>query len=484
MADSRNASKPHMGTAKAPPPRSDGPVRLAERLVKDLPAPERGSLTLWDTEVTGFGVRVFAPTRGRPEGARSFFLNYRLGGRERRITIGRSRDWSVEAARSEARELRRRVDRGEDPASERREHREAPTVKDLVDRYVDEVITAKYPGYPEGLRGPLRARANDEKRMIDEAAKRIGLDRKIADIHFGDIQKLQQDITRDGRPVRANRILAITSKAFSLTLRPRAGEAKAWRDHAAGNPCKGVARNPEEGNERFFAEAEIAMISDALAEYPPTPAANCIRFIMLTGCRPNEAMLARWEQLDGEPGYWVKPSSHTKQRRVHKAPLSPAAIELVEGLRKTRQKSGETESPWLFPGQKAGSSLQQLWHCWHWVRERASVRAWAISADQRVAKVVNDLRTGLGRDPTVRECLGDAKRRECTLPPALLKARIYDLRHTFASVGAGRGLSLQIIGKLLGHTQARTTQRYAHLADDPLREAADKIGAVISGAGR
>src|ERR1700685_2823799 len=82
MADSRNASKPHMGTAKAPPPRSDGPVRLAERLVKDLPAPERGSLKLWGTQVSGFGVRVFAPTRGRPEGARSFFLNYRLGGRE------------------------------------------------------------------------------------------------------------------------------------------------------------------------------------------------------------------------------------------------------------------------------------------------------------------------------------------------------------------------------------------------------------------
>ena len=63
-------------------------------------------------------------------------------------------------------------------------------------------------------------------------------------------------------------------------------------------------------------------------------------------------------------------------------------------------------------------------------------------------------------------------------------ARVYDLRHTFASVGAGGGLGLPIIGKLLGHTQSRTTQRYAHLADDPLREAAEKITTVITGAGK
>src|SRR5262249_1920659 len=142
------------------------------------------------------------------------------------------------------------------------------------------------------------------------------------------------------------------------------------------------------------------------------------------------------------------------------------------------------DSPWIFPGQKPGAPLQQLWHCWHWVRERASVRAWAASPDDRIAKVVDELRARLGRDPRARECLGEATRRGCTLTPALLNARIYDLRHTFASVGAAGGLSLPIIGRLLGHTQARTTQRYTHLADDPLREAVEKIAAVITGAGK
>jgi Phage integrase family len=95
-----------------------------------------------------------------------------------------------------------------------------------------------------------------------------------------------------------------------------------------------------------------------------------------------------------------------------------------------------------------------------------------------------ELESGLKRLPTIEECTALAEERDIALPVCLLDARPYDLRHTFASVGAGGGLSLPIIGKLLGHTQARTTQRYAHLADDALKEATKTIGAVISGAGK
>jgi hypothetical protein len=107
-------------------------VPLSESTVKTLGPPETGSTTTWDCEITGFGVRVFAPTSRRPQGARSFFMNYRIDGRERRYTIGSFPEWSAAAARKEAKELRRRIDRGEDPASEKREKREAPTVADLA----------------------------------------------------------------------------------------------------------------------------------------------------------------------------------------------------------------------------------------------------------------------------------------------------------------------------------------------------------------
>jgi integrase len=249
---------------------------------------------------------------------------------------------------------------------------------------------------------------------------------------------MHRKITESGRSVRANRILGVASKAFTLSLRPMAGEDKAWRDASMGNPCKGVARNREEGRERFFGQAELAAISDALAEYPAQTPSDCVRLIMLTGCRPNEALRATWQEFDEAPGFWSKPSAHTKQKKTHTVPLAPAALELIERRRQERNKAGKP-SEWVFPGAVPGEPLAALWHVWHFVRDRA----------------------GLGKD-----------------------AYVYTLRHSFASVGAGGGLSLPIIGRLLGHTQARTTQRYSHLADDPLREAAERIGAVISGAGK
>jgi integrase len=152
---------------------------------------------------------------------------------------------------------------------------------------------------------------------------------------------------------------------------------------------------------------------------------------MLTGARPIEAMKASWEEFDAEPGYWCKPSAHTKQRKVHRLPLSPPAVQLIERLRKKRK------GRWVFAGDVPGKHLTVLSRVWKFVRKE----------------------TGIGN------------------------ARLYDLRHSFASVGAGGGLSLAIIGKLLGHSQARTTECYVHLLDDALKEAAHKVGNAIAGNG-
>src|SRR5262249_40038437 len=162
---------------------------------------------------------------------------------------------------------------------------------------------------------------------------------------------------------------------------------------------------------------------------------DCLRLIMLTGCRPGEAMLATWAQFDGQPGFWIKPAATTKQRREHRLPLSAAALQLINEIRARRGEGDPVD--YVFPGQIPDRPLQQLRTCWDAVCKRAN----------------------------------------------LTDVRIYDLRHTFAAMGAGGGLGLPIIGRLLGHTQARTTQRYAHLADDPLREAADKIASAITKAG-
>ncbi len=439
-------------------------IRINESTVKTTAAPAKGAILVWDDDVTGFGLRIFAPTRRHPEGARSFFINYRVNGVERRLTIGAFPDWSAKAARDEAKELRRRIDRGEDPASERREAREAPTVKDLAERYRLDYLPRK----------ATQSQANDLAMIRNEILPEIG-DRKAADVHYGDIVALHKKITARGTPVRANRVLAVASKMFSLSLLPMAGENAPWRNAAQGNPCKGVERNREEGKERFFSTAEIAALTDAIEAYGTTSASNCLRFMMLTGCRPGEAMRATWDEF-ADPGVWDKPSAHTKQRKRHRVPLSPAATEFIERIKAQKPEGVD----FVFPGQKKGTALKQIRTAWDAIINRASVALWAQSPDEKVATLVADL----GAAASVETCRGEAARRKIALPVALTDARAYDLRHTFASIGAGGGLSLQIIGRLLGHTQSRTTQRYAHLADDPLREAAAKIGGVIASAGK
>jgi integrase len=418
----RSVNRTRAGAAASAGENTKNPVHLNNKFVHGLQPGE-----MWwddDPKASGFGVRTY------PSGAKSFFVDYRIYGRQRRITIGPHPRWSADAARERAKELRKLIDRGHDPAGSKRERREAPTVQDLIDRYIEDHLPRKSGG---------AARVADETRMLAEIGRHLGKHTKVVDVHGGDIaemhRKISESIGRSGKPrqVRANRIMTVASKAFSLALVPRAGETLPWRNAVLGNPCKGIERNHEEGRERYFSQAELAAISDALAEYPGV-AADCVRLVMLTGARPSEAMKATWSEFDGEPGYWIKPSAHVKQRKTHKLPLSPAAIELVERLRAKRRGS-----TWVFPGDVKGEHLAALWHVWAFVRKR----------------------TGLGED-----------------------ARLYDLRHTFASVGAGGGLSLPIIGRLLGHTQPRTTARYAHLADDPVREAAERITTVITGAGK
>jgi integrase len=403
----------------ARPRLTEKPRKLTDAFVRKVKPPEQGRQRYPDDDphAQGFGVAVYAG------GAKSFYVDYRLDGSRFLHTIGEFPIWSVVAARERAREIRRLVNQGRNPAGDRRERREAPTIADLVERYVNDHLPKKTAVGP---------RANDERTMLAEIERRLKSRTKVADIHSGDLLKMHRDITESGRPVRANRILSVASKMFALSLVSMPGENAPWRDAVQGNPCKGIERNHEDGRERYFSQSELTAISDALNKYPGV-AADCLRLVMLTGCRPGEAMQATWTEFDTEAGFWIKPSAHTKQRKIHRLPLNPPALELIDKLRKKRK------GKWVFPGDRAGEHLAAIWHVWEFIRKE----------------------TGLGSD-----------------------ARAYDLRHTFASVGVGGGLGLPIIGRLLGHTQARTTQRYAHVADDPAKEATDKIGAVIAGAGQ
>ena len=314
------------------------PTKLDERAVRTAAPPAKGAVSIWDTEIKGsacgFTRRRAAARRAR----RAFFVNYRSLGVERRLTIGEFPTWSALAARAEAKALRKRIDSGEDPARERREAREAPTVKDLAERYRREHLPRKAPSSQKADWAMIERRDSADPRRAEgrgrPSRRRQGAARKDhGERPAGPGEPGHRGREQDVRPVA----LANGRRERALARR---GE---------GNPCEGIERNQEQGRERFFSTAELAALTDALAEHD-TPAADCLRLIMLTGARPGEAMRARWAEFD-EPGFWDKPSAHTKQRKRHRVPLSPAAIELIAKLRRKRADDSE----FVFPGRIKGS---------------------------------------------------------------------------------------------------------------------------------
>ena len=363
-------------------------VNLTERTIKTTKRPTEGYSIIWDEQVKGFGVR-FTP------GSTAFIYNYRTrGGRQRRYKIGYAPDFSVDAARDEARDLAVQVSKGHDPLAHNQAERGAPTFKDLADYYIEKHLPKK------------RSAKTDEfaiEALLDK--HKLGM-RKVAEITFNDIDALHHKITKEGYPYRANRVVALLSKMFTLAIK------KGWR---TDNPAKGVERNEEIPRERYLSGDELARLTKILDAWPDQRTANAIRLLLYTGARRGEVLGATWDQFDLSNTTWTKPSSHTKTKKVHTVPLSDAAFAVLSKMQDERVKS-DRMSPYLFPGRSADHRVD-LKKPWPAICKQAGI-------------------TGL---------------------------RIHDLRHSFASVLVAGGASLPMIGKLLGHTQVSTTQRYAHL---------------------
>jgi integrase len=381
---------------------------LNDSMAKSLPVPDRGSKVYYDDRLSGFGVRVTAA------GARSFILNYRTrAGRERRITIGSAGHWRCAAARDEARRLKTIIDSGGDPLGDYEAERAAPTMRALAERFEQEHFAKLRP-----------STARDYRLMLERHVLPLFGGRKAADIAYEDIAALHRKVTRHGAPYKANRVVALLSKMFSMAVR--------WKVRP-DNPAKGIERNQEAKRRRYLKPDELARLTDALNAHPDQQAVNIVRLLLMTGARRGEVLAMRWDELDLSAGTWTKPASLTKQRAIHEVPLSAPARQLLSEIRSSAKRPSE----YVFPG-RIGGHRQEIKRDWHDLLKAANIS----------------------------------------------ELRLHDLRHTFASMLVSGGHSLELIGSLLGHSQASTTHRYAHLFDDPQRKAVETVGSIISAGGR
>lgn len=412
------------------------PKRAAKRLTRatlNKLAPRADRYDVLCSAVEGFGVRI------NPSGTRAAFLRYWRDGKYWRLPLGRLGDtYTLDCARTDAMDHRAAVDRGEHPARERQQGRDAPSFAKVAERYMEEIAkpyrkASTVRGYEAILRKHLRPALGHMR---------------IGEIQRDDVQRLHQRIGASA-PGAANRALALVS--VIMTNAERWG----YRD-ARANPCHRMPKFGERKMERFLSADERARLDAVLATgatFPPGhprylgPATIlATRLLLMTGARLGEIIGLRWSMVDLERACLRLPDSKTGAKVI---PVSPQVVALLakaaegkpsgdafvcpaQGETKS-EGNGEPKSESNGVPKNESKPLQNFRRSWRVIRERAG----------------------------------------------LDDVRLHDLRHSAASDMLADGMSLPEIAIVLGHKSTQTTARYGHFADGTRRNIAKRMGDAI-----
>jgi len=375
--------------------------------------------TIWDHKLSGFGLRVTA------NGTKSYVLKYRAHGKQHWVTIGRH---------GQPMPLEERTSAGGvwTPQAARDEAvRLIGRVKQGTDPAFEKQETRKAETLEQFSNRYLVDHVDVHCKPNTAKVTRRKLDKyilpelghiRVRDLSRADVARFHR--SKSATPYLANRCLALVSHMLTT--------AEKWGVREDGAAvCRHIDKYKEHARKRYLSTKETQELGEALREAAAaqlnTNGIRIIRLLALTGARRNEIESLKWAEVDFERSALHLGDSKTGAKTIA---LAPPALAILSAVERTEG------SPWVFPAISGGSHYQGLGKLWRTIRKSAG----------------------------------------------LDDVRLHDLRHTFASFGAAGGLSLPMIGALLGHSQAATTQRYAHLANDPVSEAAGRVGSAISAA--
>ncbi|MDE0201059.1 MAG: tyrosine-type recombinase/integrase, partial [Rhodospirillaceae bacterium] len=359
---------------------------------------------IWDRALTGFGVRVY------PSGAKVYVVQTRGPDGSRRIAVGRHGVIGAVEARRRAALILARIRAGEEPVPEAKKT-ESITVAALAERYLQEHVAVRC----------KPTTATQYRLAIERYIVPALGSRPVSSLGRAQVADLQHGLS--DRPAMANLVVATLSRMIDQGI--------AWG--VAGetsNPCRSAPKYRVRRRERFLTDAEFRRLGSTLDELEASGrlsphAAAAIRLLMLTGCRRNEILTLRWEDVRLEAQELHLTDSKTGPRTVS---LSPEAAQVLASIERL------PGNPWVIPGTRQGQRLSSLFEPWRKVRARAG----------------------------------------------LDDVRIHDLRHSYASRALALGESLPVIAKLLGHARIQTTARYTHLTRDAVKDAATRVAKEIA----
>jgi integrase len=306
--------------------------KLTDAFVRTLAAPETGRIEVRDAEIPGFALRV------TEKGAKSWVLIYHLHGRKGRVTLGSYPELSLADARKQARQHRCEVERGEDPAADKRSMRAAQTVAETADLYI------------ERWARPNKRSWEGDQWMLGKYVLPYWQGRKLREIARADVIDLLDRIAKS-TPVTANRVRALLSKLFSFAV------SQALCDT---NPVRDTARPTKENPREFsLTPVQIRTVWKGVNEIGDERVQAFYKLAFLTCARRGELLGMTWPEVDLDAAMWSLPVERAKNGRAWRVPLPPTAVAV---LRERKARCGE--SPFVFADEN-GTPLP------HWALEAA-----------------------------------------------------------------------------------------------------------------
>ena len=401
-------------------------LRINKTIV-DSAKPDAADYFLWDKDLKGFGLKV---SKG---GRKAYVCQYRTaGGRSgdaRRLTIGaHGSPWTVDTARSEAKKILGRAANGEDPALEKQDLKKRLSVAELCDQYLKHGCATK-----------KASTLTTDRGRIERHIKPLIGRKKVQDVTRADIKKFLQDIAHGKTAADIK-----TGKRGRAIVRGGEGTATRTVGLLGGifayavdcgmidmSPVLGVKRFADKRGNRYLSQQELVTLGEAIrraeSEGENPSALAVLKLLVFTGARKGEIERLTWPEVDFVAGYLKLADSKTGQKAI---PLNAGALQVLHDLARIEGNDH------VFPAYRGDGYYEGTPKVWERIRSKAGIQ----------------------------------------------DVRLHDLRHSFASIAVSGGASLPIIGALLGHAHSATTQRYAHLSDDPLRAASEAVGSQIAAA--